>query len=358
MQIDNQNTDEVSLKEVILMVKEYFNELIRKWYIILLVMIPFIAYFLYKAMKTPITYKADLTYMVNEDESGGAGGVNSILGRFGFGGQSTSFNMDKIVTLSTSKRILHEVLLDSVFISGSLDLLGNHLLKEYGLHDKWGNDQVKLNGVWLSSKDVEKQTAEERIINKRLLGLLMGDFDNQGSGLLQSTYQQESGILKLSVESLSEELSILIVNNVYEKLSNFYIDKSIEKQKETFNIVKHKTDSLRNLLNNTQYRLLVFSDTYKNLTLHKYDAQRLKMERNLQAYSMAYGEALRNLEVADFALKTATPFFQKLDEPLRPISPKMESKKRAVFIGGFLGGFLAVLIIFISKFFKDVLKEG
>ena len=62
--------DEITLKELIEKLLEFWRELwAKKWWIILIA-IPFVLYFGYKAKNTPITYTAELTYTLNA--AGGA----------------------------------------------------------------------------------------------------------------------------------------------------------------------------------------------------------------------------------------------------------------------------------------------
>jgi uncharacterized protein involved in exopolysaccharide biosynthesis len=117
--------DEITLKELILKIQEYWQEILKNWKLIFLIIIPFVAFFLIKAFLTPATYSAQLTFMVNEDEGGGGfGGVSAILGQFGFGGGGqSSYNLDKILELSRSRKIIQMALFEKVNIDGKKGLL-------------------------------------------------------------------------------------------------------------------------------------------------------------------------------------------------------------------------------------------
>ncbi|HMP29386.1 MAG TPA: hypothetical protein PKD85_07285, partial [Saprospiraceae bacterium] len=51
--------DEITLKELILKIKEFVIELFRKWYIIVLCTLPTAAYFYYQHTKHEVTYTAE-----------------------------------------------------------------------------------------------------------------------------------------------------------------------------------------------------------------------------------------------------------------------------------------------------------
>ena len=61
---DEKYDDEITLKELILKVQEYWRELWKHWLLIALVAMPFVIYKIYIAYKTPVTYPAKLTFMV------------------------------------------------------------------------------------------------------------------------------------------------------------------------------------------------------------------------------------------------------------------------------------------------------
>ena len=60
--------DELTLKDLILNFQLYFREVIKNWKLIIGVALVVIALFFYRAFSTPVTYKAELTFMVNEDD--------------------------------------------------------------------------------------------------------------------------------------------------------------------------------------------------------------------------------------------------------------------------------------------------
>ncbi|TAK36706.1 MAG: hypothetical protein EPO28_13140 [Saprospiraceae bacterium] len=121
-------------------------------------------------------------------------------------------------------------------------------------------------------------------------------------------------------------------------------------------IAKAKADSLRQLLDARQYQLLKFNDTQKGFVLRTSESSKYQLQRDLQVFAIAYGEALKNVEYADFILKSTTPFFQVIDPPIGPIKPAGESKKKALLIGILLGGFLGIGFIVGRKVFRTAMQ--
>lgn len=352
------NGDELlSLGEVVGIIQAYLQELIRNWKLIAIILFLFGCMGLIKALNTPNTYTAKLTFMVNDDEGGrGGGAISGLLGQFGFSsGSGGKFNLAKILELTRSRIIIQEALFEKKKINGQTDFLANHLIRIYEYHEKWAgheslNDFLFHQDSFLLFSDTENQ------VLKILHGQIVGSQQHKIKGCLDVSYGAESSIMTFSLESLNQDLSLILVDVIYENLSRFYIEKSIEKQELTYQIMKHKADSLLSSANNKQYQLLKFYDSNRTVSIQRFNAKRLQLERDVQILNVAYGEALRNLGVSEFSLKNATPFFQKIDFPIPPLTPSMNLFKiiKSVLIHLVIGGFIAIGWIIVRKVYLGI----
>lgn len=349
----NAKEKEFSLKDLIFAIQDFSKEILRGWKLVLFFATLFIAFFLIKAFTTSITYTAELSFMVNEDEGGGMGGAMSILSQFGLAGPRSEYNLEKIVDLSKTRRISNLVFFEKISIKGTSDYIANHIIKLYDMHEDWDDDESPLQGFLFTSDSLTKFSRTEnlalRIIHKRVLG-------RRGKpGLYATDINDDTGIMYLSMNSRSEDLSIKWTKLMYEHLSTYYVQKTIEKQKFTHKIVKEKVDSIKTILNNAEYSLANFKDTNRGLWTKAAAIKEQRLSREVQMLTLMYGEALKNLEIADFSLKNKTPFIQLIDAPIAPLSPSMESKLKSSIIGGILGVLLAMGIIVLRKIVRDSL---
>ncbi len=343
--------DEITLKELILKVQEFYTEIIRNWTWILFITIPLIVFMLYRSSSTPTKYLASLTFMLNEEENSAMGALGGLAASFLGGSSGGEFNLDKMLALAKSRNIIQRALFEKIELNGETDFYGNHLITMYGFHEKW-EEHESLKKFKFTHDSLAVFNRTENSALKRLHSLVIGSAKNPG---LLSNVKDDTGIINMNLSSNNEDLSINLVKTIYTKLSNFYIDKAIEQQKQTYLLVKAKTDSLRKELNNTQYQLLKFKDSQRNLSLRQYGAQELRLQRNTQILSLAYGEALKNLEMADFSLKSKTPFIQSIDIPIAPIAPIKESKIKSIILGGVLGLFISIILIIGRKIIRDAI---
>ena len=72
--------------------------------------------------------------------------------------------------------------------------------------------------------------------------------------------------------------------------------------------------------------------------------------------TIAYAEAYKNLELAEFALKNKTPFITVIDYPISPIQPMTKSKIQALLLGGLIGGLLFVFYVIVNKLIKEIVE--
>lgn len=341
--------DEITLKELILKVKEFYEEVIHYWWIIALCCVFTLGYFLFLAFTTPVKYEAELTFMLNDEAGGGA--IAGLLGSFGFGGSSgQSINLEKMVELAQSRVILNEVIFDEITIENRNDYLANHIIRVYDLHEKWGkSENEKMHNFLFTHDDISAFDRTEGTAYKYILKLITKD--------LISTNIEETGIVELKSTTEKESISLHFTNELFDVLSSFYLDKSIEKQLATYKNAKSKTDSVATMLANAEYSLAAFQQKNRNLSLETAKLQEQRLARAVLRLSTVYAEALKITEQTKFALDNATPFVQVIDRPLIPLKKVRKSKIKAVLLGVSLGIFISVLYIISRKIVRDAIND-
>ena len=355
--------DEITLKELILKIREFWFELWKFWWLIGLICVPFVFFKAYKAITSEKIYPAELTFMVNSDDGSSLSAFSGILGTFGIGGGTAKgeYNLDKMLQLLKSRKITEQVLFTTVDIEGNNAFLGNHVINHLDTLDKWVRKPSLLNRKEDKLKDfefthgkVEEFELLENTAVKRLKGRIIGT--SEKAGFLTSGYNEDSGILNMKFETEHEELSIQLARIYYDKLSSYYTDKTIEKQQVTYDLVKSKSDSIYSLLNDTEYRLASLIESTRGVYLEREQLNKTKLEREVQKLNIMYAESAKNLEIADFTLKSKTPFVQLIDEPVSPIKPESESLLMGLIMGGLLGVFVGISFVIARKIYRDTMS--
>jgi hypothetical protein len=347
----SQENDDITLREFLGKAQEYLQEVKRNWFILLLFICPFLGWFGYKAFIRPITYTAQLTFMLNDDKGGG--GLASVLGQFGslLGGGSGEYQLEKILEIARSRRIAASAFFQKATFDGKDDYYANHIIRIQGLHELWQKDSM-LNGFFFTHNEVERFNRRE---NKALLavyGQLIG-----GEGveypMLGTSLNDDTGILALSMRTRSEMLSIELLEILYAELSDFYIGKSVQREQETLDILAQKRDSLARALRRNDYTAATFTDQNNNLLLQSDKVPGKRLQRDNQMLTLMYGEALKNAEVAEFALKSSAPFLTVIDTPIPPIKADPRGRVKSLMTGFLIGLIAGLVLILGRKFFKE-----
>lgn len=344
------STDEITFRDLTLKFKEFFREILRYWYIPAICMAIGAAYQLYKYFRYVPVYPAAITFNVDEDEGGSGNGLAGMLGQFGLAGvRPTRFNLDKILALSKSRRVIQETLFTRIDVDGKNDFVANHILHIYKLGEVSGKSKTKKTDFAFKHDSLDIFTNEENEMLLMLYGFIVGPPNKPKLALLTADYNDDTNIMTLSATTKNEELSLALAQRMFESLSRYYIDKSIEKLSKTYRLVTEKRDSVLSVLKSTEYQLANFRDTHRGLLMRTDQIMELRLQREIAALTTMYGEVLKNVEVTDFSLKNKTPFIQVIDTPIAPIAPVKLSLIRKLLIGLVIGGAVGSILVLARK---------
>ena len=342
--------DEISIKELILKIQLLSNEVFENWKWVFLTIAILIGFISLRIYMMPKTYSAKLTFMLSE-ENGNSGGLGGISAYIGLGGNSSNYNLEKIDALLKSRTIIQKSLFEKIIINDEDDYIANHIIKKYGYHEKWKGSE-SMNSFLFKNSDISSFTRSENSALKTIYRKFIGK-----EGILNTMIDGKTEIMTLEVKTNEENFSLLLVESLFDNLSKFYIDRTVERQKQSYKVTMHRSDSLRNVLDKLQFQFLKYKDTQRNLSLIQYTAKELKYQRELQTIASVYGETRKNLEIAEFALQRIKPFFQVIDYPIEPLSPNkgIGTYIKNAIIGFFLGGFVSCLFLVGRKIYRDTM---
>ena len=344
--------DEVTLKELILRVKEYFLEIRRRWLVVLLFCTLFSAFFLYKALKTKPEFEAQLTFMLDQGDKGGGGGLGMILGQFGLGGSGGgNTNLNTICQLAVSDRIMNTTLFTEGTIDGQKDVLANHIIRIYDFHKQWAKDTTGLLNFVFKRNEFEAFSRVENNALKKIIELLRGK-----QAIFSCGFAKESGILKMRMNSINEDFSIQFTRILFGHLSEFYVNNSTERERNTYNIIRAQKDSIYGVMKSKEIGAAQFQDYNRGLILQSEQMKSTMMKKDATVATSVYGEVLKNFAVADFALRNNTPFITPVDLPTSPIEPVKVSKLLSLISGFLLGLFVSSVLIIGRMIYLKAMK--
>jgi uncharacterized protein involved in exopolysaccharide biosynthesis len=348
--------DEITLTGIIIFIRRYVQLLWRRWYIVAAACGLLGGYFLYKAIKSIPTYEAKMTFMLSETDKSSIGAFSSLLGQFGLGGGGGGGegNLDKIVEIAHSHRIIKTALFTKSVIGGKEDFYANHIIDQFNLHKEWATDTMGLPNFVFKRGDFELFNRTENHATNQILSTIR----SKNNPLFNVSYAKLSTILSMNFKSPNEELTVSFISTVFTILGDFYVNKRTERERQTYELLKNSADSIRSEMKGKERSAARFRDFNRGLVLESEKIKGDQMQKDAQIATLAYGENIKQLAIADFALKSNTPFIQPIDVPTLPLSPVKESKRKALMLGVALGFFLSAGGIIVWDVLRKAIQEA
>jgi hypothetical protein len=345
------NNDEISLKELILKVKEWVTYLWGyKWIIILVSGLGGTLGFAYAKYLTKPEYTAQVTFAM-EQKSGGAasalGGLASSLGIGDIGGASSSgmFGGENILMLMKSNRIIHEALKAPIE-----ELSGDNLLNAYVKNhfDK----ELKEKKIVLFPKTFDSITST-RAQDSLLLLITKNIREKQ---LVADRADKKNTIINLEVIDENEQWAFLFSKMVVQHAIDLYMEIKVGKLIATELDLTRKRDSIRGLLDGTITTLAIETDLNSHSPLMRYKTKQAKKQVDVEVLKTMYGNIIQNLEMTKFQRSQEEPIIEIIDEPILPLRIEKFGKAKGILIGVFLTGFLLLVFFVVKKSMKKLIN--
>lgn len=324
------NADERILKAV--------SYLKKKKFIIISATIAGIAFgIFYSSVKKPL-YTANLSFSIEGDNDMSGSSLLSIASQFGFnlgGGLSGVFAGDNVMELFKSRRIVEQTLLQPY--AGSKTSLADKYLDILGWRSSLGLKQnfFPLNSANDYSREQDSlMGAMHEFIVKAVLAIDKPD--------------KNMNIYNISFKSTDETFTKEFTEDIADEVKEFYTETKTKRAKETVDLLQRKADSLRRAYDYALYGRAQLSDANLNPAFQVPQVNEQKKQTDVTVLGTAYGELLKNLEVAKFTLLKSTPLLQIIDVPHYPLKKKTYPYWLYIPLG--LIGFACVAVFFLISF--------
>ena len=362
-QIENSNNDydEISLKELIFKIKEWFSFLKSKWLSIFIFGIIGALIGLTIALFEKPTYKAVLTFAMEEDKGGGGGGggLSGALGlasSFGIdlgGGGGGVFAASNLAELMKSRLLVEKVLLEPIIINGKTISLAEYYIQINKLREGWEKKPILKNIQFLPNADRSNFTLQQDSILQLIHSSLI---DKENLSIMQK--DKKVTILSIEVTSENEIFSKIFCESIAKETSDFYIETKSKKSKINVDVLQRQTDSVRNALNGAIAGVANETDNVYNLNpaFNIKGAPSKKKQIDVQANTSILTNLVVQLELAKITLRKETPLIQLIDRPILPLQKEKFGKLKSIALGGFLAGFLYILYLIFGRLYRKIVS--
>ena len=347
--------DQISLKELLLKVKEWYSYLLSQWKIIVLAGIIGTALGLaYSVVKKPI-YTATLSFALEDEKSGGGGlgsalGLASSLGLDLGGGGGSIFTGSNLTELFKSRAMVEKTLLSPVNVNGKTVSLAEMYIQNNKWREKWNNNPKFASIEFLPNENRKLFTR----VHDSILGVMYENLLKEG--LMVAQKDKKISIINIDMSSTNELFAKFFCEALAKEVSDFYIDTKSKKARMNMAILQRQTDSIRGELNGAITGVAVANDNTFNLNpaLNVRRAPSARRQVDVQANTAILTELVKQSELAKVTLRKETPLIQIIDKPILPLAKERFGKAKGLVLGGFLATVLVVLILIFKKLIKSI----
>lgn len=352
--------DEISLKDLLIKIRDSYLFLKVKWRQILIASISCSLIGMFLALSSTTMYKAVTTFAMEEDKGSSTGGLNGALGiassfgiDLGGAGGGGTFASSNLPELMKSRLIVEKVLLKQIIINNRTTNLANFYLNIHG--SKLGfkkNKDFENNFFPLDIKRNQftiKQDSVLYVIYKDLV-------DNKLLNVVQK--DKKVSITTIEVKSESEIFAKLFCENLASATSEFYIQTKSRRAKINVDVLQKQVDSVKFNLDKSILGVATEVDNVYNLNpaLNIKGASSKKKQIDVQANTAILTNLVVQLELAKITLRKETPLIQLIDTPILPLEKSKSSVILSIILGGFIGMMIIILYFLISKFIINTFK--
>jgi hypothetical protein len=356
----NIDNDEISLKELIFKINEWISFLKTKWKSIFIVGIIGASIGVSIAFFEKPTYKAVLSFAMEEDKVAGGGGLSGALGlasSFGIdlggaGGGGGAFAASNLAELMKSRLLVEKVLLKPIIINGKTITLAEYYIQINNLREGWDKKPALKNIQFLPDADPAKfSKSQDSIIREIHKGLI----EKENLSITQK--DKKVTILFVEVNSENELFSKIFCENLALETSTFYIETKSKKARYNVDVLQRQTDSVRNALNGAITGVANETDNVYNLNpaLNIKGAPSKRKQIDVQANTAILTNLVVQLELAKITLRKETPLIQLIDRPILPLQKEKFGKLKSIILGGFLSGFIFILYLIFGRLYRKMI---
>lgn len=359
----NIKNNEISLRDLIFKIQEWWRYLMSKWLIILMFGLLGGALGFYYAYKTPTVYTATTTFVLEDEKAGGSGlgslaGLASMAG-VDVGGGSSMFQGDNLIELYKSRKMLVQTLLTEIAINGKKQSLVDRYIDFNSLKKNW-LQKPALNNLQF----INDSLADGRSLLKRnrsrdsILIEIAGDISK--NYLFVGKADKKIDIIRVDIKAQDEIFAKAFNDALVKNVNDFYLQTSIKKSLQNVKIMQQKTDSVRAVMNGAIYASVAVADATPNLNLTRLTQRAAPAQRaqfSAETNKAILSSLVQNLEMSKLTLMKETPLLEVLDYPVYPLEKRSLSRMYGIVVGGFLLVFISSSFLVIKLIITNILKQ-
>lgn len=345
--------EEVSLKELILKIQEWIKYLFSKWLLILVLGILGAGLGLtYSYFKKP-DYVANLSFVLEDNKSGGLGGYAGLASQFGIDLGSASgsgvFAGDNIIEFLRSRLMVERTLLSSFIVNNKPESLADLYIEVNELREKWAKRTDLKDLHFPVNADRKNFTIQQdSLLNEIYLSIIK-------SNLSVTKPDKKLSFINVRFISKDEKFAKYFTERLVKEATDFYVQTKTKRSKTNVDKLQEKADSIEQLLNRKTYSAAASQDLNLNPSRNMARVSTELVTRDKVVLQTMYAEVVKNLELSRMSMAQETPLIQIVDTPILPLKKERFGKLKGLILGGIIAGLITISCLFIYRFYKKVM---
>ena len=340
--------NEISLGDISKGIKKRIRYLLSKWVILLVAAVIGIAVGLLYAYTAKPKYTGKLIFVLSTESKGS--NLSGLASQFGldFGGGSSNdvFSGDNILTLFKSQKMIKSVLFKKP--PNESANLANIIVQEWEWDKQWRKHD-RTNTSFPFPDDPAKLTLVQDSLLREIHTKLIEQY------VLVSRTDKKLSVFELKTTVTNEVFACYLTRYLMDETAKFYIETKTSIAKKNLVMLEKEADSLRSLLGRNITATAASIDQTFNLNsalqIKRSSAQ--KSQANATVVATAYGEVIKNLEIAKITLQKEMPLYQIIDTPQIPLKAERVSKLFSVLTGFIFVFACSLFLVFRKNFSRD-----
>jgi len=325
---------------------EVLNYLLKKWYLLLLALLAGGSIGYWAASMATRKYSAVFSFVLSTDSRSNSN-LAGLASQLGFdaitSGPDNIFSGDNIIELFKSRKLI------AAALQSVIDSPGNKTLLAYIAERQFGE---AYHTVGAFKGPPTTFSPKQRFLRRRIISYVASSF---------TIFRKDKKLVIYTIKSTNTdpEIAYYVTKYMLTETAQYFIATKTETALMGVKLLGREADSLSQLLSNTYSATATNNDRTFNLnpSVSIQRSRSMFNQSKVMAYSAAYTEVMRNLEIAKINLLKESPLYRIIDEPELPLLPDPRSKlKSMAFAGGIsIMVMVASLAAFFIFFKKDTL---
>jgi DNA-directed RNA polymerase specialized sigma subunit len=170
-----------------------------------------------------------------------------------------------------------------------------------------------------------------------------------------SKIDKKLSFIAVQVASEDQLFSKFFTERLVAEATDFYVKTKTKRSKTNVDKLQAIADSLELQLNKKTYSTAVAQDLNVNPIRQVANVETEIRSRDKMVLQTMYAEVVKNLEISKMTMAQETPVVQVIDTPILPLKKERFGKLKGLILGGFVGGFLILIILILRKMIRDVM---